>query len=390
MLRLVHTADVHLGARHADLGEQAAAQRERQFAAFKASVDLALAEKVDLFLVAGDLFDSNVQPRRSVERVAAELERLAASKIRSILVPGTHDCYDRSSLYRAYDLAAMSGSTVDDGLVTVLTPERPFVHLRACDVVVYGPVFATKRAPHSPLRDVAAARVPEATYHVGLLHGSLAIPGRTDRDDVVVTSEEIAATNLDYLALGHWHSTQQGKAGTVTYAYAGAPEPVALDQDGAGQVLIVELERRGDEVRVSVKPMPVGRTRFEKIELDAAAITSQGELERTLRERAGPDSVLDVRLVGMKSDDLDLNVDELERQLQGAFLRLRVRDSSIVSLPDTPLAPADTILGAFAREFGSRIVDHENRGDTERAAELREALRLGILLLDDPQRVTLA
>ena len=48
MLRLLHTADVHLGARHADLGEQAAAQRERQFAAFRATVDLAIAEQVDV------------------------------------------------------------------------------------------------------------------------------------------------------------------------------------------------------------------------------------------------------------------------------------------------------------------------------------------------------
>ena len=61
MLRLLHTADVHLGARHADLGDRAAMQRERQFAAFVATVDLALAEKVDLVLIAGDLFDSNVQ-----------------------------------------------------------------------------------------------------------------------------------------------------------------------------------------------------------------------------------------------------------------------------------------------------------------------------------------
>ena len=91
MLRLIHTADVHLGARHDDLGEQAAAQRERQFAAFKAAIDLALSEKVDLFLIAGDLFDSNVQPRRSVERVAAELKRLADAKIRTVIIPGTHD-----------------------------------------------------------------------------------------------------------------------------------------------------------------------------------------------------------------------------------------------------------------------------------------------------------
>ena len=76
MLRILHTADVHLGARHTDLGERATAQRERQFAAFARTIELALAEKVDLFLVAGDLFDSNVQPRRSVERVAADVRDL--------------------------------------------------------------------------------------------------------------------------------------------------------------------------------------------------------------------------------------------------------------------------------------------------------------------------
>ena len=89
MLRLLHTADVHLGARHADMGEQAAAQRERQFAAFRAVIDLAIAEKVDLVLIAGDLFDSNTQPKRSVDRVAAELKRLVDARIRTVIIPGT-------------------------------------------------------------------------------------------------------------------------------------------------------------------------------------------------------------------------------------------------------------------------------------------------------------
>lgn len=88
MLRLLHTADVHLGARHADLGDRAATQRERQFAAFVATIDLALAEKVDLVLIAGDLFDSNVQPRRSVERAASQLRRLVDARIRIVIAPG--------------------------------------------------------------------------------------------------------------------------------------------------------------------------------------------------------------------------------------------------------------------------------------------------------------
>ena len=90
------------------------------------------------------------------------------------------------------------------------------------------------------------------TWHVGVVHGSIAIPGKTDRDEVVITTEEIAATNLDYLALGHWHSAQKAKAGGVTYAYAGAPEAVALDQDRAGKVLLVELEVEGDKRTVKV------------------------------------------------------------------------------------------------------------------------------------------
>ncbi|MCI0345210.1 MAG: DNA repair exonuclease, partial [Chloroflexi bacterium] len=201
MLRLLHTADVHLGARHADLGDRAATQRERQFAAFVTTIDLALAEKVDLVLIAGDLFDSNVQPRRSVERAAAQLQRLVDARIRLVIAPGTHDVYDRASIYRAYDLPALAGAVGSD-LVTVLDPDHPDVHLKPLDLVVHGRCFATKRAPHSPLQDLDASGDDRATWHVGLLHAALAIEGKTDGDDVVITTDEIAASHLDSLALG--------------------------------------------------------------------------------------------------------------------------------------------------------------------------------------------
>ena len=381
MLRIVHTADVHLGARHADLGEQASAQRERQFAAFVATVDLALAERVDLFLIAGDLFDSNVQPRRSVERVAAELTRLATAKIRTVIIPGTHDVYDRASIYRAYDLEAMAGSRPDDDLVTVLHPDRPFVHLAACDAVVFGPVFATKRAPKSPLDGFATDAAPGATYRIGMIHGAIAIPGKTDRDDVVITTEEVAASGLDYLALGHWHSAQQATAGHVTYAYAGAPEPVALDQDRAGKALLVELERRGTRTVVSVEERQVGRTSFEKVRIDAASIASQPAFIEGVARRADPDLVLDIRIDGVRPDELDLDLDEIEAALAPSFLKVRVRDGSVAALTEGVLPPPDTITGAFIRDVEARITTLEADGREDEAAEARDVLRLGRLLL---------
>ena len=417
MLRLLHTADVHLGARHTDLGDRAATLRERQFAAFTASIDLAIAEQVDVFLVAGDLFDSNVQPRRTVDRTAAQLRRLVEAKIRTVVAPGTHDVFDRSSIYRAYDLAAMAGAVGSDFL-TVLSPDRPDVLLAALDLVVHGPCFATKRAPHSPLSDLDVASDDRATWHVGLLHAAIAIPGQTDHDEVVITTDEIAASHLDYLALGHWHSTSQGKAGSTAWAYSGAPEAVAIDQDGAGSVLLVSLEEKSHRKRVSIEPRAVARTRFQRLDLDAATITGQPALIEQLSGRADADLALDVRLIGVRPETLDLDPAEVEAALADRFLRLRVRDRSVAPLTEGALPSTDTVLGAFIHDLEGRIAELEaarevaggptngasaagatgvaapgsdasqadgaadaDAADADSANELRDALRLGRLLL---------
>jgi DNA repair protein SbcD/Mre11 len=342
---------------------------------------------VDLFLIAGDLFDSNVQPRRSVERVAAELKRLAEGRIRTVIIPGTHDVFDRASIYRAYDLPVLAGTSPGDGMVTVLDPDHPSVHLAALDATVHGRVFPTKRAPHSPLADVAeavaaaAAEPTPATWHVGLVHGSIAIPGKTDGDEVVITTAEIAASGLDYLALGHWHSAQSSKAGGVAYAYSGAPEAVALDQDRAGKVLLVSLDEQAGQRSTTIVEKQVGKTTFAKLEIDAATVASQPALIDSLTARADPDLVLDARLVGVRRDDLDLDLDEIEIALAPSFLQVRVRDASVPALTEGPLPSPDTIAGAFIRDLEAHIAELEAAGSTAEAAEHRDALRLGRLLL---------
>ena len=379
MLRLLHTADVHLGARHADLGTQAAAQRERQFDAFRATVDLALTEKVDAVLIAGDLFDSNTQPKRSVERVAAELKRLVDARIRTFIVPGTHDVYDRASVYRAYDIAAMAGAVGTD-LVTVLTPDAPRVVVKPLNAVIYGRCFETKRAPTSPFAGFDAAADEDWTWQIGLIHGALAIPEKTDGDDVVFTRDEIRASGLDYLALGHWHSTQQGTAGETTYAYSGAPEPVAIDQDKAGSVLLVTLDERDGKKTVTVEPKTVGRTRFERLDVDAARAATQPALVDMINKKADKDLVLDVRLTGVRPDSLDLDVDEVVAAMSPKFLKLRVRDQSTPPLTEGPIPSAETILGSFIRDTEAKIAELEATDDPA-AAEWRDVLRLGRLLL---------
>ncbi len=91
----------------------------------------------------------------------------------------------------------------------------------------------------------------------------------------------------------------------------------------------------------------------------------------------------------MATDRLDIDTDAVARELSASFLKLRVQDRSVAALPDGPLPPPDTIAGAFMRDLEARIAAAEAAGDEDAAAEAREALQLGRLLLDDPRQVDL-
>jgi len=305
-----------------------------------------------------------------------------AGHVRVALIPGTHDVYDRASVYRAYDLASMAGAPAGSDRLVVLTPERPEVTWAALDLTVHGRVFATKRAPVDPLAGLDVSADKRTTWHVALVHGSVRVTGKTEHDEVVVAPDAIAASGLDYLAFGHWHSVQRGRAGATVWAYPGAPEPVALDQAGAGNVLLVGLEERDGRRQVTLEERRVGRTRMERLSLDTAEVASQPALVGRLAAMGDPDLVLDVRLTGLRPEALDLVAEEVERELAARFFRLRVRDASVAALPEGPLPPPDTIAGALARDLENRVAEAEAAGDPDAAAELREALRLGRLLLD--------
>ena len=388
---LLHLADVHLGARHADMGAAAVRQRERQLAAFGRAIDEGLGAGVDVALICGDLFDSNAQPRRSVERAVSELKRLTDQGIRVIIIPGTHDVYDSRSIYRAFDLAGLAGLPPGSDLLTVLTPERPELLLSDLDLLVYGRVCATKRAPRSPLEGLNARADDRAGWKVGMIHGSRQIPGKVDSDDILFSDAEIAASGLDYLALGHWHSFSSGRAAGTTWAYAGAPEPVAIDQDGAGSVCLVHLDdgARGDR-RVRVERVQVGRTAFRAESVDATEVGSQDELAQRLSGLADPDLILQVSIEGVAPDVLEIDADELERALAPSFLHVRVRDRSVTEAADGPALPEDTVAGRFVADVQSRLQAAEDTGNAEAAEQARQVLRLGRrLLLDDPDLVSL-
>lgn len=389
MPRLLHLADVHLGARHPDLGTSASRLRERQAAAFRRAVDVGIEAHVDVALVAGDLFDSNAQPRRVVEAAALELRRLTEHGIRVVLIPGIHDAWEGGSIYRVFDLRLMAGLSEGSDLLTVLTPQRGEVLFRDLDLLVFGRVAPTRRMTRSPLADFTVLADDRARWRVAMVHGSLVTAGADEREDVRFTPEEIAASGVDYLAIGHHHGWQTGRSGGTTWACPGSVEPLGPLDDDAGKVAIVELVERSGRRSVEVREAVVGRTRFSSVVLDAAELATPEALVARLRTLADPDVVLDVTLRGVVDGWIDVDPAALSTELADAFLAIRVDDQAQTIAPAESDAPA----GSFERTFRDVLAHHasaaEADGDAASAEEARAAYQLGRLLLDDPRHVGL-
>ena len=372
MVRLLHTADVHLGHKFLVLADKGAAQREQIKDSFKKLISRAIAEHVDIVLIAGDLFDSNQQSQTNVDFVIEQFHTLAANNIPACLIPGTHDCFDSISIYKKVDFQASCPG------LTIFTSEgwnyREFPHL---GLTVYGKPNFSNRSPGSPLEGLR--RLTDSRYHVAMAHGSLNIPGKVDVDDYVFTVEEIQHSQMDYIALGHWHSPYPCSDKGVVAWYSGAPEFIEVDQKQSGSILVVTILESGE---VKVEPRQTGIRCFNKLDIDLTDMESRGQLKNKIAERANPNLIMKVVLKGYRDENVRLLPEELEADLSEQFFHLRIDDESHpkISQFSEDAYEGRLILTRFIKLMKEHIETCESETDRTIA---EEALQYGLALLQE-------
>ena len=232
-LKLLHTADVHLGL---DLDPARAAT------GFRGAIDLAIAHAVDAVIIAGDLFDHSRVTAADVEFAAAQINRLA---VPCVLLPGNHDQFDERSVYRRFDLGGLC-----PGLRLLLEPEGEQFTFDTLDLTLWGRAMVDHHPGFHPL-DGSPNRGGHG-WHVALAHG-FHVPAGYDTDrSSPIRGEEIAELGWDYLALGHVHRFRDCSAGATMACYPGAPFTYEPGSDG--EAVLVHLHPQHG---VSMEPLAV-------------------------------------------------------------------------------------------------------------------------------------
>lgn len=368
MIKLLHTADIHLGARFIGMGDKGAIQREQVRTTFKNVVELAIKEQVAIVLISGDLFESNQQSRANIDLVIEQFGHLASKNIPICLIPGTHDCFDSTSIYRKVSFQQNCPN------LTLFTADgwsyKEFANL---DLTVYGKPNMSNSSSKSPLEGLK--RMTESRYHIAIAHGTLDI-GTVAEDDHVFTAQEIQNSQMDYIALGHWHDAYKCSDKEVVAWYSGAPELIARDQKQPGNVLLVTLTDSGE---VSVDTRQTGQRCRDTLEIDAADVENFQQLKASIMEGAQPNLVRRVILKGLRSQDLHILPEELEKELAENFFDLRIKDESHLKVEQLSGSQFEDrlILSKFVSLMKENI--EACQGEDREIAE--EALQYGVALL---------
>ena len=263
MLKLIHGADFHLDAPFAALSPEKARQRRaEQRQLLSRLADLAEEEGADLVLLSGDLLDGGETYQETVEALSHALGQIKAPVF---IAPGNHDPYGPRSAY--------AGTAWPDNVHIFTSVQPEGVELPELGCVVHGAAFTTPQADRSPLMGFSAPR--DGRIHLMTLHGDVAGQGRYGP----IRPEDIAASGLTYLALGHIHACSGlQQAGETCWAYPGCPEGRGFDETGEKGVLAVTVDDQG---AVSVRFVPLAGRRYEIVEAD---VTGRDSAEEALRE----------------------------------------------------------------------------------------------------------
>ena len=359
MIRFLHTGDLHLDAPFRGLGpERARQRREEQRQVLERIADLVRDREIGLVLIAGDLFDGEGVYYETTQML---VDRLGAIPARVFIAPGNHDPFGENSPYAAVRWPENVHIFKSEYFQRVELPELKSV--------VYGTAFTSKYRDHSPLEHFKPD-YDEGLCRLMVLHGDL---GAARSRYGALTADALAATGMDYVALGHIHrhgGVERRK--NTAWAYCGCPEGRGFDECGEKGVLIGEAEPGN----VKVEFVPLAGRRYEEIEVD---ITDR-DVKEALLGAVPADSrnhIYRFRLVGERTGAL-ADGGALAGLVKDKCFDAQVVDATLPAMDLWARLEEDTLAGMFLRNMKKRMAT----ATPEELPLLERAVRFGLCALE--------
>lgn len=252
-MKFLHTSDLHIGKKIFETSLW-----EDQSAMLKQIYDIAVEEKVDALVIAGDVYDRSIPATEAVELLDDFLTCLAQNKIPVIMISGNHDSPERVGF--AGKILENQGIYIsgvyEDRLRQVELEDAYGKVVFVCLPFVKPAVVDAQNCAEGVKRilEKEALTFEENVRYVLVTH--YFVTGESGEQPQLSEAETAidvggidnvpanVFAGFDYVALGHIHKAQRIGGGNIYYS--GAPMKYSFSEAGSHKyVNIVELREKG-------------------------------------------------------------------------------------------------------------------------------------------------
>jgi DNA repair protein SbcD/Mre11 len=280
--RFLHAADLHLDSPFKGLSALPepirGTIRESTFESLRNLVQIAIDQKVDFVVMAGDIYYGADRSLRAQLRFQRAVEQLAERGIRVYIVHGNHDPDDGRKAALVWPQSVHFFSSKEPELVEAADRQgRVLAYIQGMSY------------PTSAVRDNIAAlyslRQRQDGLHIGLLHGN--VDGDTGHDNYApCTLQQLAGSGIHYWALGHIHIRRILRE-EPWVVYPGNIQGRSIRETGPKGCYVVDVSDTG-RMRLQFHATDQVRWLVESVSIDGMASEQElrDETERVLEQCA--------------------------------------------------------------------------------------------------------
>ena len=274
MIRFIHAADIHLDSPLKGLAKRHNLPIDKILSATRNAlvnlVTLAIDEKVDFVLLAGDVYDGDPEDLSANFHFNQQMGRLNQKNIKVVMITGNHDAKSK-----------ISRPLSPPKNLTILSTDNPesFEITKQGEVIaiIHGQGFL-KQAETRNLATTYPAPIA-GKLNIGILHTSL--DGRDGHDNYAPTTKiELINKGYSYWALGHVHTREEVHQKPYII-FPGNIQGRHIRETGAKGCYLVTF-KDNHEAQLDFKPLDVFR--WEAITINLEGIEEESEFEGKLAE----------------------------------------------------------------------------------------------------------
>ncbi len=363
MAKILLASDFQLGRQFPGLGKSGDLVRKALKDALEKCVSQALESSVDLLVVSGNLFSTNLVSRNLIDFVYKQAERLG--RIPFVVVPGSLDCLDDNSIYLHLPL-----ENRPDNICVLGADHECTINFADSNITVYGVPDFGPDVPQSGWR--VPVRTNFEGVHLLIVTNREAFEFAQPNLLSPTMQQVVLKDTFDLVAIGGFPEFRQWA--TKVYS-SGSAEVLDFGSAESGLCLMTEIESGS----LRAEPNPIGELNWKRLVIDTTKFLYNIEIERELQKLAGANTLLRVEISGTAGGDGFLDLSGLERTQSGQFCHLQICDQRNLSVAG--VSPINDNGGSLLCEYTALLSDSINKAPGELKAKYIEAMSTGRALL---------